>query len=572
MCADSTASIDARLKGNGKYMQYGMKVALAGLGLAVAVGAAPEALAQSANPAVRGGSTTARVATQNRAAPTVTERAASGLSMFSATCGNPATAAISAEVEPHIAVNPLNPNNLVGSWQQDRHSNGAARGVVSGASLDGGATWTLRTIPVSLCTGGPLDRGTDPWMTFSPDGTVHQTVLGVSGQSFTASGVSEVIVSRSTDGGFTWSAPISLIRDVGAGLFNDKQTITADPTDARFVYAVWDRLRASGGGPTLFARTTDAGLSWEAAREIYDPGNDSQTIGNVIQVLPNGTLINLMTVIRPTGVALNVIRSTDRGLTWSAPIFVSTMGSFGARDPTTNAPIRDGAIVPQMAVAPDGTLYVVWQDARFTQQRDAIAISRSHDGGFTWTAPVRVNFNPNVVAFTPQVHVRADGVVGVTYYDLRSDTSSATTLLGDFWLARSTDGEIWTESRVSQPFDIAFAPLANGAFFLGDYTGLSSAGSTFIAFYGKTNATLANRTDIFAARIAPAVATAQASAAKRGLRPAEGVAYRAEPLPLEAPGPEFEARAFENAVRAMQARVTGWVPPAQAVEGDGAVR
>ncbi len=530
---------------------------LASLAAAFACGV-PDALAQ-ANPAVRGSATTPRVATQNRAPLVVTERAASGLSLFSATCGDTATAFINAEVEPHIVVNPLNPNHLVGSWQQDRHSTGAARGVLSGASFDGGVTWALRTIPVSVCSGGPLDRGTDPWVAFSPDGTVHQTVLGVSGQSFTPSGVSEVAVSRSTDGGLTWSAPIAVIRNSGSEFFNDKQTITADPTDSRYVYAVWDRLRVAGGGPTLFSRTTDGGLTWEPAREIFDPGANAQTIGNLIQVLPNGTLVNLMTVIRPTGVALNVIRSTDKGLTWSQPSLVATHNSLGTRDTTTGAQIRDGGIIAQMAVAPDGALSVVWQDARFTGVRDAIAFSKSVDGSFTWSTPVRVNFNPAVPAFTPQVHVRADGVVGVTYYDLRSDTPAAP-LLADFWIARSPDGETWTETRISGPFDMTLAPTSNNrGFFVGDYTGLASAGSTFIAFYGKTTGDAVNRTDIFVARLALPIPTLQARSEK-GLARGE-FAYRAGPLPGFDWGPEFGEETYASAVRALKARVPGWSPP-----------
>jgi hypothetical protein len=85
-----------------------------------------------------------------------------------------------------VAVNPLDASNLVGSWQQDRFSNGASRGLVTGLSLDGGATWSSRQLPWSLCSGGEYQRATDPWVTFSPDGTVHQVALGVSGESFTA--------------------------------------------------------------------------------------------------------------------------------------------------------------------------------------------------------------------------------------------------------------------------------------------------------------------------------------------------------------------------------------------------
>ena len=505
------------------------------------------------NPLARGTQAGPRFAVQNTS-PVVTQRVATGFTPFG-TCGDTSgTVYLGAEVEPHIAVNPLNPNNLVGAWQQDRYSNGAARGVVTGASFDGGVTWTIRSIPVSVCTGGTYARGTDPWVTFAPDGTVHQTVLGVTGSQ--DNGVSGVIVSRSTDGGLTWSAPIEVIRD-GAGFFNDKQAITADSTDARYVYAVWDRLvssgTGSGSGPTMFGRSTNGGVSWEAARAIYDPGTGDQTIGNVIHVLPNGTLVNLMTVIRAGARTIAVIRSTDKGVTWSAPVNISNLGALGARDPVTGAAIRDGAVIPQMAVGPDGTLHVVWQDARFTQARDAIAYSRSTDGGSTWSTPVRVNSNPQVVAFTPQVHVRVDGMVGITYYDLRSDTASTANLLADFWIARSFDGATFVEQRVADAFDLSVAPNAGGLF-LGDYTGLASANTTFLAFFGKTNpGQAANRTDIFVARIAPAGGGPLASKHARAERDLDAP-YLAQPMPAEDPGEDFWEAVAENTRRALEVR------------------
>jgi hypothetical protein len=494
------------------------------------------------NPALRGSATTPRVAQQDRVAPAVAQFLVNELSPFAADCGDRnGTLYINAEVEPHIAVNPLNPDNLVASWQQDRYSNGAARGLVSAASFDGGRTWTRSTLPLSACTNGEYARATDPWVAFSPDGTAHQIALALTGGTFGEGSVNAMLASRSRDGGLTWSTPIPLIRD-GVNLFNDKETMTADPHDARFVYAVWDRLAQGGGGPAIFARTTDGGITWEAARAIYDPGPSSQTIGNLIQVLPDGTLVNMFARLGgPTDPSINVIRSTDRGASWSAPIRVASFGVLGARDPTTNAPIRDGGILPEMAVAPDGALYVVWQDARFTQARDAIAISRSIDGGLTWSTPVRVNGDPSVWAFTPQVHVRSDGTIGVTYYDLRSDTSDTTTLLTDFWISRSSDGLNWTETRIASAFDLDIAPNAGG-YFLGDYTGLVSAGTTFIAFYARTTGNAANRNDLYLARIAPGAGATRA-------------AKRAQPMPAGDPGADFWRAVRENAQRAVEKRL-----------------
>ena len=59
-----------------------------------------------------------------------------------------------AEVEPYVAANPLNPSNLIGVWQQDRWSNGGSKGLLTGASFDGGRTWTRSMAAFSRCTGG----------------------------------------------------------------------------------------------------------------------------------------------------------------------------------------------------------------------------------------------------------------------------------------------------------------------------------------------------------------------------------------------------------------------------------
>lgn len=423
------------------------------------------------------------------------------------------TAYSHAEVEPSVSVNPSNPDNLIGAWQQDRWSNGAARGLSSGVSLDGGKTWTQSLIPFSRCSGGTrfnggnYERATDPWVTFSPNGTAYVMALAL---NRTANSQNAMLASRSTDGGLTWDTPVSLIVDPdGIAFFNDKNSITADPTDSNLVYAVWDRLASNGNGPTYFARTINGGLSWETARSIYNPGGTGQTIGNVITVLPDGTLVNLLTkivTIAGNDVAtLEVMRSTDKGISWSQPFLISDLLAIGTRDPETGTLIRDGSILGQIAAGPNGKLYVVWQDSRFSGGvRDGIAFSQSADGGFTWSSPVRINSNDNVQALVPTVHVRPDGIIGVSYYDLRSNTTDAATLLTDYWLATSADGISWGESRITETFDLTTAPFAGG-YFLGDYQSLVSSNNVFIPFFVKTNSgDFSNRTDVFAA---PAIFT-----------------------------------------------------------------
>jgi hypothetical protein len=389
--------------------------------------------------------------------------------------------------------------------------------------------------------------------------------LVTTGGSFEAGSVNAMLVVRSTDRGHSWSAPVTLIRD-GAGFFNDKNTITADPFNASFVYATWDRLVAGdAGGPTYFTRTTNGGATWEAARAIYDPGPTSQTIGNLIVVAPNGTLVNLFTQIDRVGTTtslhLDVIRSSDRGVSWSAPVRIGDMLAVGTRDPQSNTPVRDGASIAQIAVGSSGHLFVVWQDSRFNNGAfDSIAISRSTDNGVTWSAPTRVS-PPGQAAFTPSVHVRANGDVGVTYYDFRNNTAAAG-LPTDYWLAKSSDGGVsWSETHVATAFDLTTAPQAGGAYFLGDYQALASRNNVFVPFFVKTsNGDLTNRTDVYAA---PAVSVT-ASAAQMTLQSL--IAYpigRAQAHGRRVPRDfrvtdALRARVDAQAERSMRWRVPRW--------------
>ncbi len=149
------------------------------------------------------------------------------------------------EIEPWIEANPRDQRNLIAGWQQDRWSNGGSRGDPAGVSFDGGATWRTVLIPgTTACTGGSYKRASDPWVTISPNGTAYYMTLSFDPDPPSgAFGRNAMLVNRSTDGGRSWSAPITLIRDPDGQALNDKNSITADPNNANFAYAVWDRLR-----------------------------------------------------------------------------------------------------------------------------------------------------------------------------------------------------------------------------------------------------------------------------------------------------------------------------------------
>ena len=428
----------------------------------------------------------------------------SGTSPFS-TCTADAGGGVFApdsEVEPWISVNQLDPLHLVAAWQQDRYlSGGGARGHVGAVSFDGGVNWTPVTIPgLSLCSGGAWDRVTDPWLTFAANGDLYAAAVV---WTYVDTG-GAIVVSRSTDGGLNWDAPV-IVDETTEPQYNDRETMIADRNDPCTVYLTWTRLdsEAPSPGDVLFSKTTDCGATWTTAVVVqhWDPAAAAaQTVP-----LPNGELLAFFREGQNGGVRpIFVERSTDGGLSWpDDPIVVAD-----AVRPRVFSP--DGALVRSsmfdVGVNHDtGDVYVVWE--RVFDAALQVALSTSSDGGLTWTAPIRIDDTPPNATFTleqafaPTVEVLDDGTIGVTYYSFQNDTAGATPSWADHWFVSChpevvdcRDPASWSAALRLTPssFDYSLAASTSGfdsGLFLGDYFGLTAAGNDFFAFFSVTTAT-----------------------------------------------------------------------------------
>jgi hypothetical protein len=171
-----------------------------------------------------------------------------------------------------------------------------------------------------------------------------------------------------------------------------------------------------------------------------------------------------------------VVQSRNGGTTWSEPMDAATVYDLPFH--FQNSCFRNFSLPAFAADPTNGTLYLSWSDER---SGDAdILLARSTDGGKTWSVPVRVNDDPigdGKDQFQPQLAVAPDGVVSVMFFDRRNDLNNFKI---DVYLAQSTDGgqsfhpnvrvtDVSWDPSLGAPVPAGGTPVT----FIGDYQGLA---------------------------------------------------------------------------------------------------
>lgn len=260
-----------------------------------------------------------------------------------------------------IAVDPTNPNHLVAGsndyYYRFNNATGARQAIVPTGfftSFDGGSHWIDGQIPLKSGNGGG-----DPVPAFDrKHGVVLmaqlENVRGLGGP-FVAQG--DVAVSRSTDGGLTWSEPITVMKGQGTGIgpanratFFDKEWLTVDNNpDSPFYGRAYLTATLFVNGPQgaytrspiVLSYSDDGGLTWTPPVEISGshPSCSFQTTGpagkcdedqfSIPVVAPDGTVYvhfhnyqheAAWEVPFDFDAQIMVVKSTDGGQTWSDPV------------------------------------------------------------------------------------------------------------------------------------------------------------------------------------------------------------------------------------------------------------
>ena len=388
----------------------------------------------------------------------------------SATAGN--------QAESFVNVNPTNTNNLVAI------SNTNANSIFRAYSFDGGTTWTRGTIAtnVACCDGQAA------WDTF---GNLFVVYIN--------SSVNQINVILSTDGGVTFSAPLT----VGTGSIDQ-------PSIAVGNGSVWVDWNQSGSMVARGAPVTGLG--------VWGPFNAQQAIpsatgsfgGIAVGPGPNGGKV-IVTYQNPTGgqgpatIYANV-DADGLGAGGFGPRITVSATNVGGFDyiPAQNERSIDAeaGLVWDATGGPfNNRIYLVYTDETVNENNDTeIYVRTSTDDGGTWTAPVRVNddpLGPIRSQFLPYIVLdRTTGTVAVGFHDCRNDngvpgpggTNNIPNDDAEYYGTFSTDGGLtWApNTRLSGGFSNA-TDSGNGVDY-GDYVGQSAlAGKLYTVWADNTN-------------------------------------------------------------------------------------
>lgn len=336
--------------------------------------------------------------------------------------------------EPGIAVNPNNPQQIVAVFQDN---------VQASYSQDSGRSWKAaeNVAPKNYKVSGDVSTVFDDkghafvcYIAFDKLGTFNYWAHGA-----TRNGI---FVRRSLDGGATWEenhVPVAEQPSQPGIPFEDKPYIVADTSKSRFagnLYIGWTRWRIADS-QMVISRSTDDGQTWSAPVEIdQHPGlprdDNGAAEGFDGTVGPDGRLYAIWS--QGDDILFTVSRDGGKSFSRARPIIHTAPIMFAVQT------LERANGFPQIAIDQrTQKLYITWSDYR-NGDLD-IWCSTSNDHGKKWSAPERVNNDPmhdGADQFFQWLAVDPlDGSANVVFFDRRGDPENREQTVT---LARSTDG------------------------------------------------------------------------------------------------------------------------------------
>jgi len=379
-----------------------------------------------------------------------------------------------AQAEPFIARNPVDPQTLVGIFQEGRYAtNGGAVTCGYAVSHDGGRSWRRALIPfLTTLTGGEYKRATDPVVAFDHQGNCYLSTLAFD----VATSHEAIVVNKSTDGGDNFNPPqIAVVRPLLTD-FLDKDWIAVDahpnsPHPGR-IAVTFTNFRADYSAPIMSALSDDGGITWTQPILASPAGTSCQ--GSQPIFLPDGMLVIVYFSFNDN--TMKIVRSADGGYHYDSPITIDYINTF------LDSEARDGWFLPSASAALNtGTIFVTIKGKLLKQKR--ILFTRSTDAGLTWSQIIPIDDPPTptdpdgIPAFIPSLIASPDArQVSVIFYDKRNDPERR--FLVDVYLAESYNGGLTWEPNLritDVSSDMRLAPLTSEGYMLGDYLGIAES-------------------------------------------------------------------------------------------------
>ena len=354
-------------------------------------------------------------------------------------------------------------------------------------SSDGGATFTdLGNLPVR--TGFPLQENEgDPGIVVNRNGVFYASYILF--DAVRPTGFRNTVgVSKSTDGGVTWSLPVGLPVFGVPGNFLDKCFIAVDATGSSNngnVYVTFTNFPGvfAGSLPIMFSGSTDGGSTFSTPITLSTPGTQNQ--GSEPAVGPHGEIyVAWFQFTGPHGSGIVVAKSTNGGLTFGVPVFVAPATPIGFNSGSMLGNFRVNSF-PRIDVDQNnGNVYITYASRPGHGDSGDVFFVRSTNGGATWSSPLRLNDDPgDNDQFFSDLAVNADGAIMAIWYDKRRDPENIDMTV---FSTVSTDGGLsfrpnQAVTPATFPPAVGYDPVLN-RIYMGDYidikAGQSATGRT----------------------------------------------------------------------------------------------